>query len=82
MFQITINPETFRKYLTDLLDGGCFTFTIRESEAVQNFLALDLDMQNRDISQILFDNTTNELRTQLSKLVDDTIVDIIKANEN
>lgn len=24
----------------------------------------------------------NELRTQLSKLVDDTIVDIIKANEN
>lgn len=80
MFQITINPETFRKYLTDLLDGGCFT--IRESKAVQNFLALDPDTQNRDISQILFDNTTSELRTQLSKLVDDTIVDIIKANEN
>lgn len=80
MFQITINPETFRKYLTDLLEGNCFT--IRESEAVQNFLASDPDTQNRDISQILFDNTTNELRTQLSKLVDDTIVDIIKANEN
>jgi len=80
MFQITINPETFRKYLTDLLEGNCFT--IKKSEAVQNFLALDPDTQNRDISQILFDNTTNELRTQLSKLVDDTIVDIIKANEN
>ncbi len=80
MFEININAKAFYNHVNLLLQGG--NLTEEEYTAVQKFLALDPEVQRRDISQALADNTDDDVWAVIDQLIDDAVNDIIENNKD
>lgn len=80
MFKIIIDDEIFYNYLDSLLDEG--NLTEKEYTAVQKFLALDPEVQKRDISQALADNTDGNFWTAADQLISGAVRNIIEDNKD
>ena len=80
MFEININTKAFYDYLNSLLQEG--NLTEEEYTAVQKFLALDPEVQRRDISQALADNTDDDFWDIADQLISGAVKDIIEDNKD
>ena len=80
MFEININTKAFYNYVNSLLQEGELTET--EYTAVQKFLALDPEVQRRDISQALADNTDDDFWDVADQLISGAVRDIIEDNKD
>lgn len=80
MFEININAKAFYNYVNSLLQEGELTET--EYTAVQKFLALDPEVQHRDISQALADNTDDDFWDVADQLISGAVRDIIEDNKD
>ena len=80
MFEININAKAFYNYVNSLLQEGKLTET--EYTAVQKFLALDPEVQRRDISQALADNTDDDFWDVADQLISGAVRDIIEDNKD
>lgn len=80
MFEIAINAKAFYNYLNSLLSDG--ELTEEEYTAVQKFLALDIDAQDRAISEALENNTTDEFWRVTDKLINGAVHDVIADNKD
>lgn len=80
MFEININTKAFYDYLNSLLNEG--KLTEEEYTAVQKFLALDPEVQSRDISQALADNTDGDFWDIADQLISGAVRDIIEDNKD
>lgn len=80
MFEININAKAFYNYVNSLLQEG--NLTEEEYTAMQKFLALDPEVQSRDISQALADNTDDDFWAVVNHLIDGAVSDIIEDNKD
>lgn len=80
MFEININAKAFYNYINTLLQEG--NLTEKEYTAVQKFLALDPEVQSRDISQALADNTDADFWDIADQLISGAVRDIIEDNKD
>ena len=80
MFEININAKAFYNYVNSLLREG--NLTEEEYTAVQKFLALDPEVQSRDISQALADNTDDDFWDVADQLISGAVRDIIENNKD